>query len=112
MNKFISFSSGLLCALAMGSVGVKPATADHTDDGFFICNYTRVTHGFTMVDSDYNTRKNFSLQPGKCWEYWNYEEIEFVNNFDQLKRYSLQEYNRYRFEYRRDGAIDIVVERY
>ena len=61
MGKFISFSSSLLCALVMGNLAVKPASADHTDGGFYICNYTRVTHGFTMVDVDYNTRKDFSV---------------------------------------------------
>ncbi len=109
-KKLIAFSTSLVCALAVSNVTTKSALADHTDDGFYICNYTKVTHGFTMFDEDYNTRKNFSLAPGKCWEYWEYEKIAFKNNFDVLKTYLLRENNRYIFEYTRDGTIDIVKQ--
>lgn len=112
MFKLTSFSTTLLCVFVGANLAIKPASADHTDDGFYICNYTKVTHSFTMVDVDYNQRKNFSLEPNKCVEYWNYEQIEFINNFDALKRYSLTERNRYIFKYSGDGTIDVVRESY
>lgn len=110
MRKFFAFSTTLLCALTVTNLTAKSALADHTDAGFHICNSTRVTHGFTLVDLDYNTYKNYSLKPNECWEYWEYEEIEFYDNFNNLKRYSLREHERYRFEYNRNGTIDVVKE--
>ena len=111
MRKLISFSTFLLCALTVTNLIPKSSWASHTDSGFYICNSTRVTHSFTMVDVDYNKRKNFSLKPNECWEYWEYERIEFVDNFNKLKRYSLQEHHRYRFQYDRTGTIDVVKQR-
>ncbi len=110
MRKFISFSTSLLCALTATNLIAKSVSANHTDSGFYICNSTRVSHSFTMVDIDYSKRKNFSLKPNECWEYWEYEQIEFIDNFNNLKRYSLQENYRYRFQYDRNGAIDVVKE--
>jgi hypothetical protein len=110
MGKFIRFSTALLSTLAITNMIAKPSVADHTDDGFFVCNYTSVTHGFTMVDTDYNKTKNFSLRANECWEYWEYEEIEFYDNFNNLKRYSLRENNRYIFQYNSNGAVDVLRE--
>lgn len=106
MLKSISLSITVLSTVIFSNLSLKTTLASHTDDGFHICNRTKVTHSFTLLDVDYDKRKNFSLKPNECWEYWEYETIIFVDNFGTNRRYKLNENYDYYFQFESDGRVD------
>lgn len=110
MFKFISFSTALLFPLIFNSFILKTASANHTDDSLYICNQTKFTNSFTLVDVDYETTKNFTLKPDECWQYWNYEQIRFRDNFEEYHEYNLNEDYNYYFQFTSDGVVDLFKE--
>ena len=96
----------LVLLLSTSILGIQSPT--HSQSGVFqICNKMPVQNAFTLVDEDYQDEDNYMLEPGECWDYWEYEKIRFYDNYNKLKVYEVYPGRVYYFDRRGNGAVDL-----
>lgn len=107
-KKIKNGSMAIITTLTVMSPSV--VLADHTDEGFYVCNKTLSTRTFSLIDSDDGNFQVFTVSPTQCTQFWNYEKIVFFpddRNILSYKEYSLNENYNYSFEYNSGGYVEV-----